>query len=66
MDDGGLVAIAQPMMLPASKSGKIAVIMMLESDSRNLEPQIAKSNPVVIEKVRISISGKEFIYEYGS
>ena len=66
VDDGGLVAIAQPLMLPASKPGKIAVIMMLESDSRNLEPQIAKSNPLVIEKARISISGKEFRYEYGS
>jgi len=66
VDDSGLVAIAQPMMLPASKPGKIAIIMMLKSDSRNLEPQIAKLNPVVIEKVRISISEKEFRYEYGS
>ena len=66
VDDGGLVAIVQPMILPVSKTGKIAMIMMLKSDSRNLEPQIVKSNPVVIEKVRISISGKEFRYEYGS
>ena len=66
IDDDSLVAIAQPMMLPASKPGKITIIMMLKSDSRNLEPQIAKSNPVVIEKVRISISEKEFRYEYGS
>ncbi len=64
VEDGGIVAIAKPMISPDSKPSKIALIMMLKSDSRNLEPQIAKSNPVVIEKMRISVSGKEFRYEY--
>ena len=66
MEGGGLVAVAQPLKLPASKPDKIAFIMMLKSDSRNLEPQIEKTNPVIIERVQISISGKEFRYEYGT
>jgi len=63
IDDGGFIAIARPLILQASKPNKVALIMMLNSDSRNLEPQIEKTNPVIIERVQISISGKEYRYE---
>jgi len=65
VDDFGLTAIAQPLLLPESKQSKIAFIVMLKSDGRKLEPQVKKTNAIVIERLRISITEKEFNYEYG-
>jgi hypothetical protein len=39
---------------------------MLKSDGQKLEPQVEKTNATVIERLRISLAGKEFNYEYGS
>ena len=66
IDDVGLSAIAQPLLLPDSKPSKIAFVAMLESDGKNLKPQVEKTDAVVIETLRISLAGKEFNYEYGT
>ena len=66
MEDGGLTAIAQPLVLPRSKTGKVALITMLKCDGQKLEPQVERTNPLVIEKLYISTIGKEVKYEYGS
>ena len=65
VDDFGLTAVAQPLLLPEFKQSKIALIAMLKSDGQKLEPQIEKTNATVIERLRISPAGKEFNYEYG-
>ena len=66
MDDCGLTAIAQPLLLPESISSKTALIVMLDSDGRKLQPQVEKTNAAVIQRLRISPTGKEFNYEYGT
>lgn len=56
----GLTAIAQPMALLGAKPSKVALIMMLKSDSQKLEPQVERTKPLVIDKLRVSTIGKEF------
>jgi hypothetical protein len=65
LDDFGLTAVAQPLLLPESKLDKVALIAMLRSDSQKLEPQIEKTKATVIERLLISLTGKEVNYEYG-
>ena len=66
IDDDSLVAIVQPLQLPRSKSSKVTFITMLKSDGRKLDPQIGKTNPIVLERLRVSVTGKELKYEYGT
>jgi len=63
-EDSGLTAIAQPLALPGAKSSKVALIVMLKSDGQKLKPQVERTKPLVIEKLRVSTIGKEFKYEY--
>lgn len=64
-DELGLTAVAQPLLLPEFKLGKVVLIAMLTSDGQKIEPQIKKTKATVIERLRISLAGKEFNYEYG-
>jgi hypothetical protein len=57
-EDSGLTAIAQPLALPGAQPSKVALIMMLKSDGQMLEPQVKKTNPVVVERLDISTMGK--------
>jgi len=49
-EDNGLFAIAQPLLLAQNKPGKVALIALLKEEARKLEPQIERTNPVVIDK----------------
>jgi len=60
--DDGLTAIAQPL----AKPGKVALVMMLRSDAHKLEPQVERTKPVAINRLRMFTMGKESRYEYGS
>ena len=66
IDDDSLVAIAQPLQLSDSKPSKVALITMLKSDGWKLDPQIERTNPIVLERLNVSHTGKEFNYEYGT
>lgn len=49
MEDDGLIAIAQPLMLPRVKPAKVGLVVLLQGDGRLLEPQIERTRPVVVE-----------------
>ncbi len=44
----GLVAIAQP-SVAAGAAGKVALVVLLERDTRLLSPQIQRTHPIVVE-----------------
>jgi hypothetical protein len=66
MEDFGLAAIAQPLVFPDSNQSKVTLVVMLNSDARRLEPQVNKTNATIIERLRISLSGKELSNEDGT
>ena len=49
IEDNGLMALAQPLLLPRAKPAKVGLVVLLQGDSGKLEPQIDKTKPVVIE-----------------
>jgi len=49
-DDEGLIAIARP--LNSSKSSKVALVVLLESDQDKIAPQIERVKPVIVERFR--------------
>jgi len=50
MDDNGLTAIAQPLLIPETGLNKIALVVLLKEDRHKLDPQIESTNPLVTER----------------
>jgi len=48
-DDDGLAAIAQPLMLNKETPAKIALVVTLIQDKELIQPQIERTNPIVID-----------------
>jgi len=48
-DDDGLTAIAQPLMLNKATPLKVALVVTLLQDKKLLQPQIERTNPVIID-----------------
>jgi len=50
IEDDGLVAMAQPLIISGAAPNKVALIVLLECDKQKLEPQIERAKPAVINR----------------
>ena len=49
MEDNGLIALAQPLVISGTAPSKVALVVLLECDRQKLAPQIERTKPVVID-----------------